>query len=100
MGHFVITFRFKYDSTYDDRYDSFKKRMEEISQSFWKQTSSFYAIQAEGTAESICYDLYLHTNFMDAKDMMVVVDLDRKKKAYRGDDLKDELAKLEKCLGF
>ncbi|CAI8809037.1 hypothetical protein [Pseudomonas sp. T8] len=98
MGHFIITFRIKYDSTYQERYESFTKQVGEIATSKWEETSSFYAIQASGTASSICDNLYYKSDFVSSKDQMVVIDLDKKEKAVKGDI--EELELLTKCLGF
>ncbi|HDS1811566.1 MULTISPECIES: hypothetical protein [unclassified Pseudomonas] len=98
MGHFVITFRFEYDDSYQERYDSFTKKVTEIATSKWEETSSFYAIEAPGTAESIRDTLYYKTGFMESKDQMVVIDLDNRVKAIKGDVKYPNT--LAKCLGF
>jgi hypothetical protein len=98
MGHFVITFRFESDSGYQKRYDSFVKRVDAIATKTWSETSSFYAIEATGTAESICEDLYLHTGFSVSGDQMLVIDLDKKQKATKG-EIKYPHS-LTACLGF
>jgi hypothetical protein len=98
MGHFVITFRIKSDDTYQDRYDSFTKKVNEIADKFWEETSSFYAISASGTAQSICDKLYFETDFIESWDQVLVIDLDRKEKALRGPDMYPNT--LAACLGF
>lgn len=98
MGHFVITFRIKSDDTYQDRYNSFTEKVSEIADDRWDETSSFYAIQAKGTAQSICDLLYFETDFIETRDMMLIIDLDKNEKAFRGPN--DYPRTLEKCLGF
>ncbi|MGH8379270.1 hypothetical protein [Pseudomonas sp.] len=98
MGHFVITFRFEYDDDYQDRYDSFTKKVREIATSQWEETSSFYAIEAPGTAESIRDMLYLKTKFSASKDQMLVIDLDNRVKATKGEIKYPNT--LAACLGF
>lgn len=98
MGHFLVTFRFGAGATYSDRYKSFVDKIEEISEYVWDETSSFYAIKASGTAESICDLLYFDTQFSPSKDMMVVIDLDRKEKSTRGELLYPDT--LDTCIGF
>jgi len=98
MGHFVITFRFESDKEYQKRYDSFVKRVDEIAVKVWSETSSFYAIEATGTAESICEDLYLRTEFSVSRDQMLVIDLDKKQKATKGEINYPNT--LNACLGF
>ncbi len=98
MGHFVITFRFEYDDSYQERYDSFTKKVGEIATSTWEETSSFYAIEASGTAESIRDTLYLQTEFLESKDQMLVIDLDNRVKAIKG--VIKYPSTLARCLGF
>ena len=98
MGHFVITFRIKSDDDYQERYESFTGKVSEIATKKWEETSSFYAIEAIGTAESICSDLYIYSEFNSTKDLMVVIDLDRKEKAVKGDA--EYPYTLSSCLGF
>lgn len=99
MAHFIVTFRLKNDSTYQDRYESFVERARAIATlSAWEETSSFFAFRAEGSAISICTDLYLHSQFDSTKDLMVVIDLDSKQKATQGNVAYPAL--LELGLGF
>lgn len=99
MAHFIVTFRLKNDSTYQDRYESFIERARAIATlSAWEETSSFFAFHAEGSAVSICTDLYLHSQFDSTKDLMVVIDLDSKQKATQGNV--EYPALLELGLGF
>jgi hypothetical protein len=98
MGHFVITFRIKSDDTYQDRYDSFTKKINELADKLWDETSSFYAVKAKGSAQSICDSLYFETDFVESRDLMLVVDLDKNEKAFRGPN--EYPNTLEACLGF
>ncbi|RBL87889.1 hypothetical protein DDE05_00500 [Streptomyces cavourensis] len=99
MAHFIVTFRLKNDSTYQERYESFVDRVRAITPlAPWDETSSFFAFRANGSAASICSDLYLNSKFDSTKDQMVVIDLDLKQKATKG---KVEYpALLEAGLGF
>lgn len=86
MGNFVVTFRFKADETYQDRYDSFVKKVQEIAKTYpWSETSSFYALEADETAASLCSRLYLETEFDATKDLMLVVDVKNQQKATKGE---------------
>ncbi|QCS64410.1 hypothetical protein EC609_19125 [Achromobacter denitrificans] len=99
MAHFIVTFRFKNDSTYQDRYDSFVDKVRGIAMlSAWDETSSFFAFQADDNAAGLCSTLYLETKFDSTKDRMVVIDLDRKEKATKGNF--DYLPILKFSLGF
>lgn len=86
MANFVVTFRFKADSTYQGRYDSFVKKVVEIATTHpWAETSSFYALEANESAESLCSRLHLETNFDATKDLMLVIDTKNKVKATKGE---------------
>jgi len=99
MANFILTFRLKADSTYASRYESFVERIHQIAPEWvWEETSSFYAFEAEGTAESICDDLYFNSNFNESLDTMVVVDLGARKSFARG--VIESPARLRFCLGF
>lgn len=98
MGHFVITFNLKWGDDYSARYKSFTDRVKQLAKSSWDETTSFYAIEANGTAESICDELYIYTRFDSSTDAMVVIDLDNRKKAVKGQV--SETALLTRCLGF
>lgn len=85
MANFVITFRFKSDTTYQSRYESFVKKVIEIANTYpWAETSSFYALEANETAESLCSRLYLETEFDATKDLLLVVDTKNQVKATKG----------------
>jgi hypothetical protein len=85
MANFVITFRFKSDTTYQSRYESFVKKVVEIATTYpWSETSSFYALEANETAESLCSRLYLETEFDATKDLLLVVDTKNQMKATKG----------------
>jgi hypothetical protein len=87
MAHFIISFRIKSDSDYQNRYESFRRRVETISTGIggvWEETSSFYAIQARNTAQGLCNDLYLNTEFDPSKDIMLVIDVKNQEKATKG----------------
>jgi len=85
MANFVVTFRFKADSTYQSRYDSFVKKVVEIATTHpWAETSSFYAMEASETAESLCHRLYVETEFDSTKDLMLIVDTKNQVKATKG----------------
>lgn len=88
MAHFIVSFRIKSDSDYQSRYDSFKKRVEDLGGGVgkvWEETSSFYAFETKNTAQGLCNDLYLNTEFDPSKDVMLVVDVINQQKATKGE---------------
>jgi hypothetical protein len=99
MTHFIVTFSIKSDSDYHSRYSSFTKRVGEIAtDGTWEETTSFYALRAAGTASSVCTDLYVNSEFDATKDKMVVIDLDKREKATKGEISYPN--SLEAALGF
>lgn len=99
MNNFIITYRIKGDETYQARYDSFIRRMKEIGgQTFWNETSSFYAIRADMTAETLCAVLCNDTGFDCARDAVVVLDITNQGLASSGVIQNREL--LSECIGF
>lgn len=102
MAHFIVTFRIKNDDTYQDRYDTFVAKAKELAWlAPWDETTSFLAFRASDsalTAASLCDSLYYGSGFSSAKDLMVVVDLDRREKATKG--LIQYEALLDAGLGF
>lgn len=102
MAHFIVTFRIKNDSDYQERYESFIKKAEELADGgIWDETTSFLAFKSKAnnaTASSVCSDLYYGSEFSEYRDVMVVIDLDAKSKATKG-EIKYP-STLQRCLGF
>lgn len=87
MAHFIVTFRIGSDGNYQERYDSFVKKVHELGGGVgvvWEETTSFASLEASHTAESLCQALYLGSEFNSSKDIMVVIDLDAREKATKG----------------
>ncbi|NYT81449.1 hypothetical protein H0A70_08095 [Alcaligenaceae bacterium] len=88
MPHFIVTFRIKDDKDYQARYDSFMETAKSLAKySPWDQTTSFLALQstdANATSSSLCSSLYVDSKFDSTKDVMVVVDLDKRTKSTKG----------------
>ncbi|MEL7553120.1 hypothetical protein AAGV37_24850 [Pseudomonas protegens] len=85
MASFIVTFKFKSDDTRSERYDSFVKKINELtSYSHWDETTSFYCFKLDTTAEALCSALYIGSDFNSTKDMMVVIDITNKEKATKG----------------
>ncbi|MVW72164.1 hypothetical protein [Bordetella sp. 15P40C-2] len=89
MAHFIVTFRIKNDATYQARYDSFVNTASSFADIIpWDETTSFLAFKAKDhtlSSAGLCSALYLQSEFDAVKDMMVVIDLDNRTKATRGD---------------
>ncbi|PMY37401.1 hypothetical protein C1Y35_19835 [Pseudomonas sp. GW456-L14] len=85
MANFIVTFRFKSDSSYQERYDGFVKKVQEIATTYpWPETSSFFAFEANETADSLASRLWLETGFDTSKDIMLVVDVKNRSKTTKG----------------
>lgn len=99
MASFIVTFKFKSDETRSERYDSFVKKINELtSYSHWDETTSFYCFELDMTAEALCSALYVESDFNSVKDIMVVIDVTNNQKATRGPLQWPSV--LESCLGF
>ncbi|PNG53194.1 MULTISPECIES: hypothetical protein [unclassified Variovorax] len=101
MAHFILTFRIASDSGYQTRYESFVETVEKFAGGpgkVWDQTTSFYVFEAESTAQAVVSHLYLKSAFDSTKDVMVVIDVDRRVKATKGQIEYEVL--LTKYLGF
>lgn len=101
MANFIISFRIHSDSTYQERYASFVQRVHEIGGgvgAVWEETSSFFALRAEGSADDLCDNLYFSTLFDASKDAMLVIDLGARRKAMKGKLSYPNT--LTTCLGF
>ena len=87
MANFVITFRIAADNSYQSRYNSFIAAVADVSAgaSIWQETSSFYALVANGTAQTVCDQIYFGSEFDASKDQMVVVSLSDQEWASRGE---------------
>ena len=94
-----MTFRLAQDATYKNRYQSFVKKVKEIAPEWlWEETSSFYAFEADSSADSVCNDLYYNTDFDEGIDLMVILDVGTRKFATRGSI--ENLALLKVALGI
>ncbi|KYO85144.1 hypothetical protein LT19_05178 [Pseudomonas aeruginosa] len=50
MANFIVTFQIKADDTYQSRYSSFKKKINELtSYKHWDETTSFYCFELSST---------------------------------------------------
>ncbi|MEG0969358.1 MAG: hypothetical protein RSG92_28765 [Pseudomonas sp.] len=99
MASFIVTFEFKSDETRKARYDSFVKKVNSLTEyKNWDETTSFYCFELNATAESLCTDLYLGSDFNHLKDIMVVIDVTNKEKATKGPLKYSSL--LDSYLGF
>lgn len=86
MAHFLVSFRLASDSTYQERYDSVIERIDAIKTNgaVWDETSSVSIFEANGTAASVCDDLYYQTKLNANKDQLVVIDTVAREVAQRG----------------
>ncbi len=103
MAHFIVTFRIGSDAGYQDRYDSFVKAVIALAGGstgkVWDETTSFYVFQRAGcSAEEVAAYLNINSEFDVTKDILVVIDVDAKRKATRGN--LDYEALLTAYLGF
>lgn len=76
MSHFIVSFRIAETGTYQQRYDSLRKKVNEISSGYvWDETTSVYIFSAPGSAESVAHTLYVGTDLnLTLGDILLVVD--------------------------
>jgi len=75
MSSFIVSFRIEKDSTYQDRYDSLRDRVNAITAGVvWDETTSVYIFRANGTVSTVAHDLYINTQINATKDTLLVVD--------------------------
>jgi hypothetical protein len=95
MSLFAISFRVHEDSTYQERYDSLVKEIKsEAIDKIWDETTSFFLIESDKTSKTLCNDLYLHSNILESKDILLVINLSQKGYDQRGAKLPNRLSNL------
>lgn len=98
MANFILTFHIKSDTGYQSRYNSFIKKLKELAQHNWDETTSFYCFESSLTASELCHKLWLESDFNHLVDIMVVIDVKNRVRATKGPLVYPSL--LEKYLGF
>lgn len=99
MANFIVTFQIKSDESYQRRYSSFVRRMNEVSNGDrWDETTSFNAFESDMTAEELCLALDAGSEFDSTKDIMVVIDLSTKRRVTAGPIKRPD--DLEELVGF
>lgn len=101
MANFIISFRIASDSSYQTRYNSFVSAVHQAAgglEHVWEETSSFFALEANETAASLCDQLYYGSDLLESKDEILVIDVSRRQWTSKG-DLK-YLTTLKSALGF
>jgi len=99
MANFIVTFQIKSDDTYQKRYNSFIRKVNELTNyEHWDETTSFLCFETSSSAEGVCSSLYVGSDFDATKDIMVVIDVSNKKRATKGPLKYPSL--LESYLGF
>ena len=85
MAIFAISFRIHEDSTYDARYESLIEEIkDEARDGTWDETTSFFIIESRKSSKTLCDDLYMHSQIIDTKDVLLVINLSAKAYAQRG----------------
>ena len=100
MAHFIVTFRIAEDETYQKRYDALVDAVATITDGkVWGETTSFFAFEErDKTVDEVAAYLQLIGDLRREKDIVVVIDLDTRRKVIIG-KLEDE-RQLTKYLGF
>lgn len=83
MPTFAMTFRIDYDSSYDERYDSFVKEIRKRSPN-WEDTTSFFVLSTNESIDTFADAIYYGSKFNAAKDLYLIMDTDKKSAVIRG----------------
>ncbi|CAA2137715.1 hypothetical protein [Methylobacterium bullatum] len=76
MAVFAISFRFGSEGDRDARYKSFVNKVEELAIDYvFDETTSFFIIEVNSTAESLAQTLYTGTDIHTTWDKLVVISL-------------------------
>jgi len=95
MAIFLISFRIQEDSTYEERYESLVDEIKnEASGSIWDETTSFFIIESNKASQLLCDDLYDHSQIVDSKDVLLVINLSARGYAQRGAQYPNRLSNL------
>jgi hypothetical protein len=85
MAVFNISFRIGQTGDYGKRYESVVEMIKkEATGSTWEETTSFFVLESDKSAETLCNDIYLKSEFNSDWDKMIVVNLSVKDHATRG----------------
>jgi hypothetical protein len=86
MAIFNISFRIKQVGNHAARYDSVveKIKAEAAGQTSWEETTSFFVLESNKTASSLCDSIYVNSEFNGEWDKMLVVNLSVSDHASRG----------------
>ncbi len=86
MAVFNISFRIKQVGNHAARYDSVveKIKAEATGQTSWEETTSFFVLESNKSASSLCNSIYVNSEFNNEWDKILVVNLSVKEHATRG----------------
>lgn len=84
MPHFLVSLNLVADKTREQRHIGISQFMRQVVKGFvWDETIAFYALQADGDAESFCTAL-VSSGILADEDRLLVIDLDNRRFATRG----------------
>lgn len=79
MAVFAITFRIHSDNGYSERYESLDEVIRaESPAAWWRDTTSFYLLKSDKTAQGLADHLYYNSKFDASKDILGVINLSAK----------------------
>lgn len=79
MAVFCLTFRIHEDATYAQRYDSVVEAVRRCCHGeYWDQTTSFFLFENPSTSEKIADWINQNSQFAEAKDVLLVINLTQK----------------------
>ena len=86
MATFILSFRIDLDATYQARYASTVSaiRAEAKNGRWWDETTSYFLIEADKTADSLARSVYLRADLDLSKDALLVVNVTNNSHATLG----------------
>ena len=86
MATHIVSFRIDYDAGYAGRWDSTVEaiRAQALGGKTWEETTSFFLIRSNKSADDLARDIYIGSSFDNTKDTLLVVDVTNNTHATRG----------------
>lgn len=80
---YIIGFAIKSDETYQQRYNSLMTLIDEVGLK-WKEPTSFVSVHVNETLSELSHRLFMKSNLITHKDVLIVVDTQTNQAKYYG----------------
>lgn len=82
MATYAVSFEFKYDDSYSDRYNSFVSYL--YKHIYWAETTSLILVESSRDIADFEVNLYIMTQFDATKDKLLVIEVQYDNAIARG----------------